>query len=408
MRTHLTHVRALPWVVALLVIVASLVAAPAASAEGKQSKIGAVYTETNNPSGNKLVVFRRTATGRLRHKQTVSTGGIGGRQNQPGCGPPGGCPFLDTQDAVRVAAGGRLVFAVNAGSNTVSSFRVTSRGVKLVDQKSSGGQFPHSLTAHGGLLYVLNGNSSNISGLRYSSNGKLTPINGSTQSFSPPAPPSASCPPPLGPACGSRDIAFDNNGKLLVVTLLAANQLMTFPVDSSGKAGAGTAHPSQNPLPFALAFDPLNRLVDAELGPDPTQPGFAATYGVSNSGNVTNIDNKGSGGAAPCWVRITDDGKYVFIVNAGGGPPASVARFKLSPSGRLTRLGNVARSEFALTDETLSRDSEFLYVLAPGNLMTGANEGHIIEFKVTRRGGLKLMGTTPSNLAIGASGLDGR
>ena len=73
-----------------------------------------------------------------------------------------GCPSLDSQDAIASSSNGKLLFAVNAGSNTVSSFRVTRHGAQLVGQVSSGGMFPNSLTVHGNLLYVLNSNSLNI------------------------------------------------------------------------------------------------------------------------------------------------------------------------------------------------------------------------------------------------------
>ena len=51
---------------------------------------------------------------------------------------------------------------VNAGDNTVSSFRVTASGLKLADRVSSGGVLPISLTSSGHLLYVLNELSGNI------------------------------------------------------------------------------------------------------------------------------------------------------------------------------------------------------------------------------------------------------
>ena len=76
-----------------------------------------------------------------------------------------GCPSLDSQDAIALTPNGKFLFAVNAGSNTVSSFKVTRHGVALVNQVSSGGAFPDSLTVHGNLVYVLNANSLNIQGI---------------------------------------------------------------------------------------------------------------------------------------------------------------------------------------------------------------------------------------------------
>jgi 6-phosphogluconolactonase len=99
-----------------------------------------------------------------------------------------GCRSLDSQDAIASTPNGKLLFAVNAGSNTVSSFRVTRHGAQLVGQVSSGGQFPNSLTVHGNLLYMLNSNSLNIQGLSFSSSGVLTPISGSSRPLNPTGP----------------------------------------------------------------------------------------------------------------------------------------------------------------------------------------------------------------------------
>ena len=101
------------------------------SGQGKVAKgggggarvVGAVYTETNNPAGNKVVVFNRRANGRSFKRQAVATGGNGSTQSV-GCGP--GCPILDSNYAV--VNDGQFVFAVNAGSDTVTSFRETTAG----------------------------------------------------------------------------------------------------------------------------------------------------------------------------------------------------------------------------------------------------------------------------------------
>jgi hypothetical protein len=62
-------------------------------------------------------------------------------------------------------------------------------------------------------------------------------------------------------------------------------------------------------------------------------------------------------------------------------------------------------SEFAKTDEVLSRDGRYLYVLAPG---VKVNTSHIDIFKVGGfGGGPTLIGKTPATGPAGMSGLDG-
>jgi 6-phosphogluconolactonase len=364
--------------------------------DSRRGEVGAAYSETNS-TPNQLIVYDRFANGQLKESERVATGGSGGHRPEPGC--PGACPILDTQGEVILAKNGKLVFAVNAGSNTISSFRDTGRGLKLVDVEGSNGSFPNSLTVHGNVLYVLNSESSTIAGFRFSPNGDIRPIPDSVRPLSAPSPDG------LKP----RQIGFDNTGRVLVVTLLVPSSIDTFLVDRHGRPGSATPHPSSKPLPFGFAFDPRNHLVMSQVTQDPALllDGTTATYDVNTrTGNVTVIDEKTSAGVAPCWVVVTKDGRYSFVVNAGGGKPPSIARYSLAPSGMLTLLGTTPPNgpEFARTDESLSRDSRYLYVLNPG--LFGPSK--IDEYRVENNGNLTLIGNTTPTADPGQTGLIAR
>jgi hypothetical protein len=64
--------------------------------------------------------------------------------------------------------------------------------------------------------------------------------------------------------------------------------------------------------------------------------------------------------------------------------------------------------DFARTDAALSRDSRYLYVLAP-SVGPGA-PSHIDMYAVDSAGGMTLIGSTPAgaNLGVGATGLAAR
>ena len=188
---------------------AALALGPGASAAsaGSGGVVGAAYSETNGVPNNAVIAYDRLANGQLVQREVVPTGGMGGLAPQPGCEPPGGCPMLDTQGEVVVTDNGKLVFAVNAGDNTISAFRETNQGLKLVDVQGSNGQFPNSLTVHKHVLYVLNSNALNtgvnsIAGFRFTSKGELTPIPNSVRTLSSPQ-----SPPGLAP----RQIGFDKH-----------------------------------------------------------------------------------------------------------------------------------------------------------------------------------------------------
>lgn len=406
----------LPWL-ALLVVAGSLVVGlPAVAAAKKASAkkaVGVLYAETNSPKKNQVLIYKRFANGSLAFAGAASTGGKGGQQLQPGCEPT--CPFLDTQGEVTLTSDGKLLFVVNAGSNTISSFRVTSSGLQLADVKSSDGKFPNSITVHGNVLYVLDSGifpqpgppvPGNVAGFHFNAAGHLTPIKGSIRPLTATVPGLA------------RQVGFNNSGKVLVASLLgdptqnppsSADSIDTFKIGATGAASAPTAHNATTAFPFGFAFDPKDRLIMSQVT-SLTVPGAGdtASYHVSGSGGLSPISTTASTGTAPCWVSITANGKYAYVVNTGGGAPtgAFTSEYRIGPGGGLTLIGHTpVRKEFALTDETLSSDNHYLYVLSTGP--TPATH-HIDEYKVGGNGHLTFIGQTPSQSIPGTSGLAGR
>ena len=114
LRSQLTARLMLMCVAGSLCLLCLWVVTAGAGASTAAKVVGAVYTQTNAPAGNSVVVFNRLANGKLKKREAVSTGGKGSTQSV-GCGP--GCPILDSQTAVVVSKNGKLVFAVNAGSD---------------------------------------------------------------------------------------------------------------------------------------------------------------------------------------------------------------------------------------------------------------------------------------------------
>lgn len=400
-----------PLGIAAVVGLAPSVATAAHSAQAP-TVTGHVYTETNGAANNAVVAFAQYSNGKLKQIQTIGTGGKGGVQAQPETGPclppPAGvgkCPNLDTQGEIETGANGKLVFAVNAGSNTVTSFRVTPAGLVKANVAKSGGVFPLSLTTHGSLLYVLNANSANIAGFKFDAAGQMTPIKGSNQKLAQNVFPGL-----------SRDIAFDNTGKWLVVSKFGnpfapggpspQNSIDTFKVGASGAAGPAITSNATVPLPFSINFDSGNNVILTEVG-NPTATGFVDSFRLLPNGHLVPIQSApvSSGGNAPCWGVITKRG-YYYETNADALGPngATVAIFKLS-SGHLTFKGTTPQIHETLkTDEALSTDQKYLYVLAPtSNRQAGGS--HIDEYQILPNGGLKLIGQTPKTLAKSVNGL---
>jgi 6-phosphogluconolactonase len=386
---------------------------------------GAVYTETNDPTANAVIVFARNHDGTIGQRATVPTGGKGLAAQ-----PPFGFPITDSQGALNLTDGGRLLFAVNAGDNTISAFQVTGHGLRLVNRVASGGTEPISLTSSGDVLYVLNENSGNIAGFRFSWWGGLWPIPGSSQPLSTP-----------GPSAISAQIGFSPDGRLLTVSERCysggcAGQpkgvLDTFVVDRFGRAGAAHQHPSNDDGPFGFAYASPSKLIVSNTGaiqhgtnpPDPGDPtlfiGTTSSYSVDRFGNLApNGGPVAAGGRGSCWVVLTGDGRYAFVTNSlstfpPGNGVGGVSRYAVSHNGTLTLLGQTDVSGDPVTpgtafptDEVLSSDSRYLYVVSPTLAMGPANNAtsHIDVYRVGSGGALTHIQTTPATLATGVSGM---
>ena len=76
----------------------------------------AVFVQTDNPAGNQIVAYSRAADGTLTAANTYATGGLGGVL------AGSAVDHLASQGSLTYDQGHSLLYAVNAGSNTVSVF----------------------------------------------------------------------------------------------------------------------------------------------------------------------------------------------------------------------------------------------------------------------------------------------
>ena len=388
------------WLIALTLCAAAALVFPALShATKKPGRGGAAYTETNQPD-NKVVVYRRGADGSLTEIQRVDTGGAGVNGN-----PPFGQGFLDSNGAVEL--NGRLLFVVNAGDDTISSLRVKKNGrLRRADTAPSGGDHPTSIDTRKGLLYVLNVDSNDISGLRYTKKGKLTPLSNSTREL---ATPQGTTPEGL-PTPFADQVLFSPNGKVLTVPERLSNgfrgQLDTFRIGRDGRPGQAQANASNGFIPFGMEWDNHGHLIVANGGPPPNfSPGTGSSYSLSGT-TLTPIDNQLAGDDATCWLAITNNGKYAFMINQPPGRDGSVSRFSISRDGHLTLLG-ITPTSGSSADTALSRDSKYLFVQ---NIILPGETGNatIDTYRVGSNGGLTHLGLVDSGVPGSASGFAAR
>ena len=322
------------------------------------SRGGAVFAMTNQPTGNAIVAFSRASDGTLTMAGTFPTGGLGSG---------GGPDPLRSQGSLILSGrrSGRLLFAVNAGSNEISVFAVKGASLELVSKVPSGGVRPTSLTVHRELLYVLHAGTGTINGFTVSRSGTLTPLAGSTRPIT------------GGAAADPAQVAFTPDGKQLVVTGKNTNVIDTYSIDRRGQATGPRANPSHGMTPFGFAFDNRGTLVVSEaFGGAPNQSAMSS-YDVSRDGVLDVVSGSVRDfQTAACWVVITDNGRYAYTSNTGS---SSISSYRIGPHGALTLLESVAAMTDAGSspiDMALSVGSRYLYVL---NGVTGTINGYRVD-----------------------------
>lgn len=323
----------------LLTVTLAAVFAAAAPAQASSDATGqAVFVQTNDPKGNAIAVFHRNGDGTLAYVASHPTGGDGGRQAGSGSDP------LASQDSlVRVHD---LLIAVNAGSGTISVFRIHGDSLQLSQVLSSSGQFPTSLAVHGNLVYVLDaGGDGHVSGYRIGEDG-LTPIPGSTRTLA-----LANSNPPffvMSPA----QVGFTPDGKHLIVTTKLHSTVDVFSVDPGGQLSAAPVKNAAPGVPFAFRFEG-NLLVLNFAGSSSLE-----TFTVNPDNTITPVSQPVSDGqAALCW--ITGARGFEYVSNTGSN---SLSQFRVEGNGSVELVNGSAASNIPGAIDSVADGGRYLYV----------------------------------------------
>ena len=361
---------------AAVTVLAGPASAAARRAAGSGGASHVVFVQTDNTAGNQVVAYRRAADGTLSFAGIYNTGGLGGQLTGSVT------DHLASQGSLTYDSRHSLLYAVNAGSDTITVF-VAHRN-RLFRQQiiSSGGRFPVGVAVHGNLVYVLNAlNGGSVRGYRVFA-GRLFPIRGSKRHLR------------LDPAASPQfvntpgQVAFSPDGSQLIVTTKAnGNAVDVFGVRPGGTLTASPVVNSEpGTVPFAVTFEPAGDLVITEAG-----PGALATFALHSDGTIAQIDAVNTGQSATCWV--TPIGRQLFTSNTGS---SNVSRFTADAHGQLTLLGQTS-TDPGTVDSSATPDGRFLYVQAGGT-------GSVDEFSVSA-GTLTEIGSVAVPGAVGGEGI---
>jgi len=360
--------------VRLLVAIAALGALLTPSAVLADSDKQAVYTITNSATRNEVLAFQRGANGELKPAGTFATGGLGS-----GVG-------LGSGHSLVVSSDGRMLVVVNAGSNSISAFKVDNDRLRLLGSPApSGGTRPTSVTIHDDLVYVMNAGSNSIAGFRLDDRRGLKPIDGSTQ--------------PLGAGTMlASQIQFDKTGRVLIVDARGSSTIDTFVVDHRGVAGSAHTTTSNAGGPFGFDVDRRgNILLSAvAISINGAMTSGATSYDVGRTGVLTpNGMPVSSGQAAACWLAAA--GHFAYTTNAGSG---SIGRFAIAPDGSLSLIGTtIVGTGSTPLDNAATHDQKYVYVLLGGS-------HKVVGYRVGHDGDLTQV--TSVDVPVGAAGMAAR
>lgn len=339
-----------------IVAFAMLVIGTVAITHAQENRRGAVYIMTNS-ADNAILVFQRSERGTLSRAGTVPTGGAGIGAN------------FGSNGALAFNEDGRWIFAVNAGSNSISIFQRSRTDLRLVGTIASGGTRPESIAVSGDLVYVLNdGAPANVTGFFFDDDrGVLYPIANSTRPLSAASP-------------DAPEIGFDNTGSLLVVTEKATNLIDLYEIEEDGTPEGPRFQTSNGPTPFGFAFDRRNNLLVTEAFGALPNKSAVSSYEVDARENLETISGSvPTDQTAACWIVITRNGRFAYASDTGNG---IITGYRIGYDGRLSLLDPSGVSAptggpgSKPVDLALTRDSRFLYGI---NVGTGTLLGWYVK-----------------------------
>jgi len=339
--------------------------AATASAAPTSPIVGHAYVDGNTPVANTVAELDRHADGSLTPTpgSPFAAGGAGS-----GAG-------LASQGAIQSADNARYLLAFVAGSNQISVLRVGFNGVptEVGAPVSSGGIDPNSIAVHGNLVYVANSGSPNYTGFRLTPFGSLLPISNSTVTVA------------SGSALG--DVLFNSTGTQLVGTEVTSSEIDSFSVRWDGRlqAAPGSPYAGQGLGQIGAEFNPANPsqlfVSNAHNG---TGLGTVSSYHLGFFGSLIPVSASpfADDQTAPCWVEVSQDGRYLFAVNTGS---KNVSSYSISPFGQLTLISSfpINGSTGGDIDARLSPDGRSLLIVGGKSDVVSAfavNGGTLTEY----------------------------
>lgn len=314
----------------------------------KSDDEGYVFTMSNSNTSNELIQYEIEDNGSLEPEAVIKTGGAGSGGN------------LASQGAVTLSTDKKFLFAVNAGTNSVSSFIISSNGkTTLAGAYSLVGKRPISVSQKGNLVYVLNSEgtkgTSSIEGFTLNpTTGALYAIPNSATVFAADVDPS------------QVSFVYDN---VLVITEKATNIIASYTLNALHVPTNRQVATSQATTPFGFAVGKNGRIFVTEA----SAMSSVSSYSVSSTGAIKNINTVPNNQGGACWAVLNSTESIVYATNFGSN---TISSFDINTDGNLsnTKIASKLADGTGPFDLGINRTNEYLYVLAgSGDKIFGYN-----------------------------------
>ncbi len=361
------------------------VSALAPGAFGKSADY--IYVETNLKPANSIRAFERGDLGQLSEiaGSPFLTGGSGSGYNGVAVGPE------DSDQEIITNQDHSLLFAINAGSDSISVFRINNDGsLKPVEGSPflSGGNDPVSLDISGHILYVANksGDPSrpttilpNYTTLTIESDGSLLPVSDTTNNTS------REFTSTISVAVGS---SVNQVHAVPGTNIVFGDDFLADLIEHFRTDWAGGLH--QLPpltLPTSLFNDTVTPRIPQGIWTHPTLPYLyvgvplfnkLAVYKFGPEGNLKFLGAVPNLGETICWLRMNKSGTRLYSTETSSNSvgvydttdpenPIQIQEFQLSGTGNAFQL-------------SLSSGGHSLYVLSPrGGTTVPVGQGNVLH-----------------------------
>ena len=255
------------------------------------------------------------------------------------------------------------------------------------DAAGPGPAAARAVAGRGGLVYVTNRDSNDVSVFTITDAGMLVPAGR-----------------PVASGTAPRGMVFTPDGRHAYVVDNGSNQITAYAVGDDGTLSVrlpATATPGKSPFGIAIAPDGKTLYVTSQ------NPAAVERFTVGAGGALAPLGTPVRAAAFPRGIAVSPNGRFVYVShgNPGVGAPGLVTAFAVR-GGTLAPIGTPQPAGTAGALMTITPDGRYLYADSQ-NFGTGAGPEGVYAFRIGADGRLSPLEGSPVWAGAGPGGPEG-